>query len=115
MGRWHLWPEFTKLLRIFADRLVRWTTSNPRGGALGLAIRLVLSLVAAGTSNGFVQFIDTVTNPFQAPFREIAGSPAAEGGYMLVIPIIIAIIVYALLHAAIKGLLRILVHRKTVI
>lgn len=80
-----------------------------------LAIRLVLSLVAARTSNGFVQFIDAVTNPFYAPFREIVGSPTAEGGYTLVIPIIIAIIVYALLHAAINGLLRILVHRKTAI
>jgi len=80
-----------------------------------LAIRLVLSLVGARTSNGFVQFIDTVTNPFYAPFRGIVGSPTAEGGFTLVIPIIIAIIVYALLHAAINGLLRILVHRKTVI
>jgi len=66
-------------------------------------------------SNGFVQFIDAVTNPFYAPFRGIVGSPTAEGGYTLVIPIIIAIIVYALLHAAINGLLRMLVHRKTAI
>jgi uncharacterized protein YggT (Ycf19 family) len=80
-----------------------------------LAIRLVLSLVAARTSNGFVQFIDAVTNPFYAPFRGIVGSPTAEGGYTLVVPIIIAIIVYALLHAAINGLLRMLVHRKTAI
>jgi uncharacterized protein YggT (Ycf19 family) len=78
-----------------------------------LAIRLVLMLLAARSSNVFVQFIDTVTNPFYAPFRGIVNSPTAEGGYTLAVPIIIAIVVYALVHAAINGLLRMLVHRKT--
>ncbi len=78
-----------------------------------LAIRLVLLMLAANSSNGFVQFIDTVTNPFYALFRGITGSPTVEGGYTLAVPIIIAIVVYALLHAAINGLLRMGVHRKT--
>jgi uncharacterized protein YggT (Ycf19 family) len=80
-----------------------------------LAIRLVLLLIAAQSSNAFVQFIDTVTNPFYSLFRGIVGSPSAEGGYTLAVPILIAIVVYALLHAAINGLLRMLVHRKTVV
>lgn len=80
-----------------------------------LAIRLVLAMVAARSSNGFVQFIDSVTNPFYALFRGILPSPTAEGGYTLVVPIIIALIVYALLHGAINGLLRMFVHRKTAI
>lgn len=80
-----------------------------------LAIRLVLALIAARPSNGFVQFIEAVTNPFYSPFRGIVGSPTAEGGFTLAIPIIIAIVVYALLHAAINGLLRMLVHRKTAV
>ncbi|MEX2527930.1 MAG: YggT family protein [Gemmatimonadota bacterium] len=80
-----------------------------------LAIRLVLMLIAANSSNAFVQFIDTVTNPFYALFRGIVDSPTAEGGYTLAVPIIIAIIVYALLHAAINGLLRMMVHRKTTV
>ena len=78
-----------------------------------LAIRLVLALLAARQSNGFVQMIDSVTDPFYAPFRGIVSSPSAEGGFTLVVPIIIAILAYALLHAAIRGLLRMLVHRKT--
>lgn len=78
-----------------------------------LAIRLVLLLVAANSTNGFVRFIDTVTNPFYALFRGIVDSPTAEGGYTLAVPIIIAIVAYALLHAAINGLLRMAVHRKT--
>ncbi len=78
-----------------------------------LAIRLVLALIAARSSNGFVQFIGTLTNPFYAPFKGIVPSPTAEGGYTLVVPILIAIVMYAILHAAINGLLRMVGHRKT--
>lgn len=77
-----------------------------------LAIRLVLALMAARSSNGFVQFIATVTDPFYAPFKGIVASPSAEGS-TLVLPIVIAIIIYALLHAAINGLLRMVGNRKT--
>jgi len=80
-----------------------------------LAIRLVLALIAANSSNDFVRFITALTDPIYAPFRGIVESPTAEGGYTLAIPIIIAIVVYALLHAAINGLLRMMVHRKTAV
>jgi uncharacterized protein YggT (Ycf19 family) len=80
-----------------------------------LAIRLVLALIAASSANGFVRFINTVTDPFYALFRGIVGSPTAAGGFTLVVPIIIAIAVYALLHLAINGFLRMLVHRKTAV
>jgi uncharacterized protein YggT (Ycf19 family) len=80
-----------------------------------LAIRLVLALLGANAANGFVQLINTVTNPFYALFRGIVSSPTAESGQTLAIPIIIAIGVYALLHFAINGLLRMLVHRKTTV
>ena len=78
-----------------------------------LAVRLLLSLLAARSSAGFVQFIRAVTDPLYAPFRGIVASPTAEGGYTLALPIVIAIIVYALLHAGINGLLRLIAHRKT--
>lgn len=78
-----------------------------------LAIRLLLSLLAARSSAGFVQFIRTVTDPLYAPFRGIVASPTAEGGYTLALPIVIAIIVYALLHLGLNGLLRLIAHRKT--
>jgi len=80
-----------------------------------LGLRLVLALISARSGNGFVQFIHTVTNPFYAPFRGIVGSPTAEGGYTLAVPIVIAIVVYMLLHAAINGLLRMVASRKTAI
>jgi uncharacterized protein YggT (Ycf19 family) len=78
-----------------------------------LGLRLLLELLAARRSAGFVQFIASVTDPFYAPFRGIVPSPTAEGGYRLTVPIIIAIIVYLLLHLGIKALLRMIAHRRT--
>jgi uncharacterized protein YggT (Ycf19 family) len=77
-----------------------------------LAIRLALGLIAARSSSGFVQLIRTVTDPFYYVFRGIVASPSA-GGYTLVVPIVIAIVVYALLHLGINRLLRLIAHRKT--
>lgn len=79
-----------------------------------LAIRLVLALLAARSDNGFVQLINAVTEPFYALFRGIVASPSAEG-HTLVVPILIAMAAYALLHAAINGLLRMGVHRKSAV
>jgi uncharacterized protein YggT (Ycf19 family) len=78
-----------------------------------LALRLLLALLAARPSAGFVQFIRTVTDPLYAPFRGIVASPTAAGGYTLALPIVIALIVYALLHVGINRLLRLIAHRKT--
>lgn len=78
-----------------------------------LAIRLLLALLAARRSAGFTQFIFGVTDPLYAPFKGIVASPTAEGGYTLALPIVIAIIVYALVHAGINGLLRLIARRKT--
>jgi uncharacterized protein YggT (Ycf19 family) len=76
-------------------------------------MRFLLALLAARSTAGFVQFIVTVTNPFYAPFRGIVASPRTDQGHTLLMPIIIAIIAYVLLHLAINGLLRMLAHRKT--
>ncbi len=78
-----------------------------------LAIRLVLALIAAESTNGFVKFIGAVTGPFYAPFRGIVPSPAVEGGYTLVLPIVIALVAYMILHVGINGLFRMVGHRKT--
>lgn len=78
-----------------------------------LVIRLILALMAARRSAGFVQFIYSVTDPFYAPFKGIVASPTTESGNVLAWPILIAMIVYALLHLGINGLLRLFAHRKT--
>lgn len=79
-----------------------------------LAIRLLLALFAARNSADFVQFIRTITDPFYAPFRGIVPSPSVDG-FTLALPIIVALVVYMLIHFAINGLLRIFVHRKTTV
>jgi uncharacterized membrane protein len=79
-----------------------------------LGIRFLLALLAARSSAGFVQFIATVTSPFYAPFKGIVDSPT-DGRHTLLMPIVVAIIAYVVLHLAINGLLRMLAHRKTAI
>jgi len=78
-----------------------------------LAIRLVLGLIAANSSNGFVQLIRAVTDPVYGMFRGIVASPTAEGGFTLALPIVIAMLAYLVLHGGIKALLRLIAHRKT--
>ncbi len=78
-----------------------------------LAIRFLLALLAARRSAGFVQLIYSVTDPFYAPFRGIVAEPTAEGGARFALSILLAIVVYALLHLGINGLLRLFAHRKT--
>lgn len=80
-----------------------------------LAVRLALALIAAQSGNGFVQFINALTNPFYAPFKGIVGSVSTEGGNTIVFPIIVAMVVYAMLHVAINALLRMIGSRKTAI
>src|SRR2546421_11133762 len=80
-----------------------------------LGMRFLLALLAARSTAGFVQFIVTVTNPFYSPFRGIVASPTTGGGHTLMLPLVIAIIVYVLLHLGINGLLRMIAHRKMAI
>src|SRR3989442_2245308 len=80
-----------------------------------LGMRFLLALLAARSSAGFVQFIVAVTNPFYEPFRGILASPSTDSGHTLMLPLVVAFIVYLLLHLGINGLLRIIAHRKTAI
>ena len=79
-----------------------------------LTIRLLLELFAAKENAGFVKFIKSATGLLYAPFEGIMASPSKDG-FTLALPIIVAIVVYMLLHLAINGLLRIFAHRKTAI
>src|SRR6266568_5898266 len=77
-----------------------------------LGMRFLLALLAARSSAGFVRFIVAVTDPFYRPFRGIVSSPSTESGHTLVLPLVIAFIVYVLLHLGINGLLSMFAHRK---
>ena len=78
-----------------------------------LGMRFLLALLAARSSAGFVQFIVAVSNPFYAPFRGIVASPSTDQGHTLLLPVVVALIAYVLLHVLINGALRIIAHRKT--
>lgn len=80
-----------------------------------LGLRFVLALLAARSGAGFVRFIVAVTSPFYEPFRGIVASPRTDGGHTLLLPLVIAFIVYVLLHLGINGLLRMIAHRKTAV
>ena len=78
-----------------------------------LGMRFLLALMAARSTAGFVRFIVTVSNPFYLPFRGIVASPSTDAGHTLLLPVVVAIISYALLHLGINALLRMIAHRKT--
>ncbi len=80
-----------------------------------LGIRLVLALIAARSSSGFVRFINGITYPLYIPFRGIVASPSTAEGFTLALPVAIAIGVYLLLHAGVNGVLRLMANRKTTI
>jgi uncharacterized membrane protein YdbT with pleckstrin-like domain len=78
-----------------------------------LGMRLALALMAARSEAGFAVFIRAVTDPLYAPFRGIVSSPPIENGGTFVVPIVIAIAAYIILHVAINGALRMVATRKT--
>jgi uncharacterized protein YggT (Ycf19 family) len=72
-----------------------------------LGIRFVLSLLGASEQAGFVQLVHGITQPFYGPFAGIVSRPAVNGGF-IDFPLLIALLAYALLHMAIRGLLRLI-------
>src|ERR1041384_5229818 len=61
-----------------------------------LGLRLLLALFAARQNTDFVQFLKAISDPFYAPFKGIVASPSAEGGFTLALPIVVALVVWAL-------------------
>ena len=77
-----------------------------------IGLEIVLELLAARQSSGFKQLLDAVTTPLLAPFRGLMPDPAV-GSMQLMLSYIVALAVYALLHAALNRLLRLFVQRKS--
>ena len=81
-------------------------------GLVGLEI--FLELFGARQSNGFKRFLDAVTTPLLGPFRGLMPDPAM-GSMQLMLSYIVALIVYVLLHQAVRRFLRLLAERKATI
>ncbi len=77
-----------------------------------LAIRFVLSLIAARSGAGFVKFVVTLTDPFFAPFRNIVTGPKDAPGSGVTLSIAIAFLAYGVLHIVINRLLRLIATRQ---
>ena len=75
-----------------------------------IGLEIGLELVGARQSNGFKQFLDAATFPLLRPFRGLVPDPSI-GSLQLMISYVVALVVYALLHLALKKLLRLLAHR----
>jgi uncharacterized membrane protein len=58
-----------------------------------LVIRFVLKALGASAEAGFAQFIYSVTGPLVAPFLGLFGTPQAEGGAILELHTLIALVV----------------------
>jgi uncharacterized protein YggT (Ycf19 family) len=80
-----------------------------------LLVRLLLVFFSAASWVGFVRFVDTITNPFYAPFRGIVASQNIGDGYTLAVPILVAIVAYGLLHLAIHKLMWMMAYRETAV
>jgi uncharacterized protein YggT (Ycf19 family) len=81
-------------------------------GLIGLEI--VLELLGARQASGFKRFLDVLTAPLLAPFKGLMPDPHV-GSFQLMLSYIIALAVYALLHMAVNGLLRLFVSRKATV
>jgi hypothetical protein len=72
-----------------------------------LVIRLGLALLGAREGAAFTRLVQDLTAPFYAPFEGIVARPAVDGSY-LDAPVVIAVLAYALLHLAVRGLIRVI-------
>jgi uncharacterized protein YggT (Ycf19 family) len=77
-----------------------------------LGVRLVLDFFQARQGTGFYELIRKISDPFYSPFKNIVPINTLEGGHPVVWPLIVAIVAYMVLHAAIRGLLRLAAHRR---
>ncbi len=76
-----------------------------------IGLEIVLDLLGAREASGFKRFLDLVTWPLLAPFRGLLPTPSI-GPAQLALSYVAALAVYAILHQAIKRLVRILEPRE---
>ena len=76
-----------------------------------VGLEIGLELLGARQSSGFKQFLDVVTRPLLGPFRGLMPDPAL-GPLQLMLSYVVAALVYALLHQALRKLLRLLADRR---
>jgi uncharacterized protein YggT (Ycf19 family) len=71
-----------------------------------VGLRIVLELLGAREGSGFKQLLDSMSDPLLLPFKGLMPDPGI-GPFHLMLSYVVGLIVYALLHLAIRGLIRI--------
>lgn len=72
-----------------------------------LLVRFALELFDARHGAGFYQLIATLTDGFYAPFKGLFATTWVSGGHFEW-PLLVAVLAYMLLHAAIRGALHLI-------
>lgn len=80
-----------------------------------LAIRLGLALVSARPGAAFVRWMRGATDPLILPFQGVLPEPVSEDGYLLVLPVLLGILLYAVLHLLFRGVLHLVGARRTTV
>jgi len=88
-----------------ASRIARWVDYGFSVLYVLFFVRLVLEFLQARRASGFYELIAGVTNPFYAPFKYIVATHTVDGA-PIVWPLVVAILGYMLLHALVRGILR---------
>jgi uncharacterized protein YggT (Ycf19 family) len=78
-------------------------------GLIGLQIGL--ELLGARQSNAFKQALDVITTPLLGPFRGLMPDPAV-GSMQLMLSYVAALVVYLLLHQALRRLLKVIANER---
>jgi len=79
-----------------------------------LGVRFLLGLVGARSGAGFTRFIEAITDPVYAPFRNIVETVRLGDG-RVVLSLAIAFVAYGVLHLAIRGVLKMIATRRTTV
>ena len=79
-----------------------------------LGVRFLLGLVGARSGAGFTRFIEAITDPVYAPFRNIVDTIRLGDG-RVVLSLAIAFVAYGVLHLAIRGVLKMIATRRTTV
>ena len=79
-----------------------------------LALRFLLALIGARQGAGFVRMVDRLSAPLYAPFRGILPTQMVPDQAFTFAPsLLVALVAYALLHFAVRGMLRLVGRRST--
>ena len=81
-------------------------------GVIGLEI--LFDLLGARKTNGIRQFVDLLSSPLLAPFRNLLPDPTT-GRFQFRASYLMALVLYLMLHLTIKALFRLVAQRRTTI